>query len=54
MNLLIALMAAVVSLSAHVFAQNFQHSCYSESSHCLILVTQDLPGVAWSQTDQKS
>lgn len=36
MNLLLALMAALVSLSAHVSAQNFQHSCYSESSHCLI------------------
>ncbi|KAG6355454.1 hypothetical protein INS49_003416 [Diaporthe citri] len=29
MNLLIALVAAVVSLSAHVSAQNFQHSCYN-------------------------
>lgn len=36
MNLLLASMAALVSLSAHVSAQNFQHSCYSESNHCLI------------------
>jgi hypothetical protein len=30
MNRLIALIAAVSSLAAHVLAQNFQHSCYSE------------------------
>lgn len=52
MNLLIALVAAAVSLCAHVSAQNFQHSCYSESSHCLISVTQGLSGDTWSQTDQ--
>lgn len=33
MDKLIALVAVLISLTAHVSAQNFQHSCYSESSH---------------------
>lgn len=40
MDRLIALLAAVISLTAHVSAQNFQHSCYSESSHSLAAATQ--------------
>lgn len=53
MKFLVVLVAAVASLSAHVSAQNFQHSCYSESSHSLFPATQRLPRNAWSHREAK-
>lgn len=53
MKFLTVLVAAVASLSAHVSAQNFQHSCYSESSHISSRRHSVSQGDAWSHRGAK-